>query len=214
MGIENDIQQQTFRNEYQKASVNIIFSANWLNERIKAFLDTDCQYIIVNSAGCGAAMKEYKEWLEHDKEFAAQAKEFSAKVKDISEFLIGQGIAKPDKQVNLLVTYDAPCHLMHAQRIVNPPVELLQTIPGLQFRALAGAENCCGGAGIYNLQHPELSAEILSGKLENIKQTGADMVATANPGCIMQIGAGAKMAGLTVAVVHPVELLDAAYKKR
>jgi len=182
-------------------------------KNIKAFLDDDCQYIIVNSAGCGAAMKEYREWLEHDKEFAIQANEFSAKVKDISEFLAAQGIKKPDGQVNLLVTYDAPCHLMHAQRIVNPPLELLQTIPGLQFRALAGAETCCGGAGIYNLQHPELSAEILSGKLENIRKTGADMVATANPGCIMQIGAGAKMAGLDVEVIHPIELLDAAYKK-
>jgi glycolate oxidase iron-sulfur subunit len=182
-------------------------------KNIKAFLDDDCQYVIVNSAGCGAAMKEYREWLEHDKEFAVQANEFSAKVKDISEFLAEQGIKKPDGQVNLLVTYDAPCHLMHAQRIVNPPLELLQTIPGLQFRALAGAETCCGGAGIYNLQHPELSAEILSGKLENIRKTGADMVATANPGCIMQIGAGAKMAGLDVEVVHPIELLDAAYKK-
>jgi glycolate oxidase iron-sulfur subunit len=182
-------------------------------KNIKAFLDDDCQYVIVNSAGCGAAMKEYREWLEHDKEFAVQANEFSAKVKDISEFLAEQGIKKPNGQVKLLVTYDAPCHLMHAQRIVNPPLELLQSIPGLQFRALAGAETCCGGAGIYNLQHPELSAEILSGKLENIRKTGADMVATANPGCIMQIGAGAKMAGLDVEVIHPVELLDAAYKK-
>jgi glycolate oxidase iron-sulfur subunit len=188
-------------------------AADLARKNIKAFSDDDCQYIVVNSAGCGAAMKEYGEWLEHDKEFAAQAKEFSAKVKDISEFLAEQGIRKPDGRVNLLVTYDAPCHLMHAQRIVNPPVELLQTIPGLRFTALAGAETCCGGAGIYNLQHPELSAEILSGKLENIRQTGADMVATANPGCIMQIGAGAKMAGLDVAIVHPVELLDAAYNK-
>jgi glycolate oxidase iron-sulfur subunit len=182
-------------------------------KNIKAFLDDDCQYVLVNSAGCGAAMKEYKEWLEDDKEFAAQAREFSAKVKDISEFLMGEGIVRPTGKLDLQVTYDAPCHLMHAQRIVNPPVELLKTIPGLQFQALSGAENCCGGAGIYNLQHPELSAEILSGKLENIRQTGADIVATANPGCIMQIGAGAKMAGLDVVVIHPVELLDAAYRK-
>jgi glycolate oxidase iron-sulfur subunit len=182
-------------------------------KNIKAFLADNCEQIIVNSAGCGAAMKEYKEWLEDDKEFAAKAKEFSAKVKDVSEFLAGQGIETPKGQVNLLVTYDAPCHLMHAQRIVNAPVDLLKAVPGLTLRALVGAENCCGGAGIYNLQHPELSAEILSGKLENIKQTGAEMVATANPGCIMQIGAGAKMSGLDVEVVHPIELLDAAYEK-
>ncbi len=181
-------------------------------KNINAFLTDDCEQIIVNSAGCGAAMKEYKEWLEDDKEFAAKAKEFSAKVKDVAEFLAEQGIEKPKGQVNLLVTYDAPCHLMHAQRIVKAPVDLLKAVPGLKFRPLVGAENCCGGAGIYNLQHPELSAEILSGKLENIKQTGADMVATANPGCIMQIGAGAKISGLSVAVVHPIELLDAAYE--
>jgi glycolate oxidase iron-sulfur subunit len=182
-------------------------------KNLKAFLDDGCESIIVNSAGCGAAMKEYGEWLEEDKEFAAQAAEFSAKVKDISEFLAARGLSQPQGQVEACVTYDAPCHLMHAQRIVTPPVELLQAIPGLRFTALAGAETCCGGAGIYNLQHPELSAEILSGKLENIRRTGAEMVATANPGCIMQIGAGAMMAGLDVKVVHPIELLDAAYKK-
>jgi glycolate oxidase iron-sulfur subunit len=181
-------------------------------KNITAFFEDNCEQIIVNSAGCGAAMKEYKEWLEEDKEFAAKAEEFSAKVKDVSEFLAQKGIEKPEGEVNLLVTYDAPCHLMHAQRIVKEPIDLLKAVPGLKLRALAGAENCCGGAGIYNLQHPELSAEILSGKLENIKQTGADMVATANPGCIMQIGAGAKMTGLEVAVVHPIELLDAAYE--
>lgn len=180
---------------------------------IRAFLDDHCESIIVNSAGCGAAMKEYKEWLEDDSEFAAPAAEFSARVKDISEFLAALGISSPQGQVNGCVTYDAACHLLHAQRIVTPPLELLQAIPGLRFTALAGAENCCGGAGIYNLQHPELSAEILAGKLENIRRTGADLVATANPGCIMQIGAGARMAGLDVTVVHPIELLDAAYRK-
>src|SRR6185503_8212237 len=149
--------------------------------------------------------------LADDKEFAKSAREFSARVKDVAEFLVERGIAEPQGQVNLLVTYDAPCHLMHAQRIVAPPVELLKAIPGIRFRPLAGAENCCGGAGIYNLQHPELSADILSGKLDNIRATGADVVATANPGCIMQIGAGAKLLGLEVMVVHPIELLDAAY---
>jgi glycolate oxidase iron-sulfur subunit len=180
-------------------------------KNIEAFLTSDCQFIIVNSAGCGAAMKEYKEWFEHDKNFAERANEFSAKVKDISEFLFERGIEKPTARLNRSVTYDAPCHLMHAQKIVNPPIELLKAIPGLRFRMLPGFENCCGGAGIYNLQHPELSAEILSGKLENIKATGADLVATANPGCIMQIGAGAMMDGINVDVVHPIELLDAAY---
>jgi glycolate oxidase iron-sulfur subunit len=180
-------------------------------KNIEAFLSSDCQFIIVNSAGCGAAMKEYKEWFEDDKAFAGRAQEFSAKVKDVSEFLIERGVEKPTAELKLNVTYDAPCHLMHAQKIINPPIELLKTIPGLRFKMLSGFETCCGGAGIYNLQHPELSAEILSGKLDNIKATGADLVATANPGCIMQIGAGAIMHNLKVDVVHPIELLDAAY---
>ncbi|MEW6128547.1 MAG: heterodisulfide reductase-related iron-sulfur binding cluster [Acidobacteriota bacterium] len=181
-------------------------------KNIEVFLQSGCEAIVVNSAGCGAAMKEYKDWFEHDMEFAERAREFSAKVKDVSEFLIEQGVDIPDASLNLRVTYDAPCHLMHAQKIVSPPVDLLKMIPGLRFRTLSGAENCCGGAGIYNLQHPELSSEILSTKLDNIKATGAEIVATANPGCIMQIGAGARMTHLNVAVAHPIELLDAAYE--
>jgi glycolate oxidase iron-sulfur subunit len=182
-------------------------------KNIEAFSSEDIRFIIVNSAGCGAAMKEYKEWFDGDKDFAARARVFSDRVKDISEFLADHGIEKPTAALPLRVTYDAPCHLLHAQKIVTPPVELLKTIPGLRFGGLAGYENCCGGAGIYNLQHPELSAEILAGKLDNIKATGADVVATANPGCIMQIGAGALMTGLKVEVVHPIELLDAAYER-
>ena len=180
---------------------------------IEAFLQSGCEQIIVNSAGCGAAMKEYKDWFADDSDFAAKAQEFSAKVKDVSEFLVERGITPPLGSVNRRVTYDAPCHLIHAQRLTNPPIDVLKNIPGLTFTPSQGYEHCCGGAGIYNLQHPELSAEILSAKLENIKATRADMVATANPGCIMQIGAGALLNGIKVDVVHPIELLDAAYQK-
>jgi glycolate oxidase iron-sulfur subunit len=103
---------------------------------------------------------------------------------------------------------------MHAQRITQAPVDVLQSIFGLELTPLKGFEVCCGGAGIYNLQHPELSADILRDKIENIRESGADTVATANPGCIMQIGAGALLDGLKVDVIHPVELLDAAYTGR
>ena len=109
------------------------------------------------------------------------------------------------------VTYDAPCHLYHAQRITQAPLDLLKAVPGLELVPLRDAETCCGGAGIYNLQHPLLSGEILADKLAAIRESGADTVATANPGCIMQIGAGARMNQLPIAVIHPVELLDAAY---
>jgi glycolate oxidase iron-sulfur subunit len=178
---------------------------------VEAFLDSGCDQIIVNAAGCGAAMKEYEMLLSDDARFVERAREFSAKVRDVSEFLVEIGIAQPGHPVNRRVAYDAPCHLMHAQRITQAPIDVLLAIPGLKLAPLKGFESCCGGAGIYNLQHPELSADILQDKIENIRESGADTVATANPGCIMQIGAGALLGDLKVDVIHPVELLDAAY---
>ena len=173
-------------------------------KNIDAFLNSGCERVIVNSAGCGAAMKEYQE----------RARDFSARVRDISEFLVEIGLRPPTGKIARRVAYDAPCHLMHAQRVVSAPVDVLTTIPGVSLAPLQGYESCCGGAGIYNLQHVELSNEILSAKIENIRASGADTVATANPGCIMQIGAGALLNGLNVDVIHPVELLDRAYEEK
>jgi len=178
---------------------------------IEAFLQDNPEFIIVNTAGCGAAMKEYGTLLADDPLFADRAREFSAKVRDVSEFLFETGVEPPTKRIERKVTYDAPCHLIHAQRINQAPTELLRTIPGLSLVPLRGSESCCGGAGIYNLQHPDLSTDILYEKIENINETKADTVASSNPGCIMQIGAGALLNGLSVDVVHIVELLDAAY---
>ncbi len=180
-------------------------------KNIEVFLKSGCERVIVNAAGCGAAMKEYHLLLADDAQWAARAREFSSKVRDVSEFLTEIGIVPPDDRVERRVTYDAPCHLIHAQRIAQAPIEMLKAIPGLTLVPLRGSETCCGGAGIYNLQHAELSGEILSDKIENIRETNADAVATGNPGCIMQIGAGALMNGLKVDVIHPIELLDAAY---
>jgi glycolate oxidase iron-sulfur subunit len=109
------------------------------------------------------------------------------------------------------VTYDAPCHLVHAQRIADPPLAVLRAIPQLELVPLAGAEHCCGAAGIYNLVEPETSNTVLAPKLRNIDATGADLVATGNPGCLMQIGAGLRRASSTARVVHPVDLLDKSY---
>lgn len=178
---------------------------------IDAFLASDCERIVVNAAGCGAAMKEYGALLADDPQYAEKARAFSRKVKDITELLTERGIVEPDSEVRRRVTYDAPCHLYHAQRVTQAPLDVLKAVPGLELAPLRGAETCCGGAGIYNLQHPELSGEILADKLAAIRESGADTVATANPGCIMQIGAGARMSRMHVAVIHPVELLDAAY---
>jgi glycolate oxidase iron-sulfur subunit len=180
---------------------------------IAAFLESGADRIIVNAAGCGAAMKEYAGLLADDPPFADRAREFSSKVRDVSEFLIESGIRRPAGRIERLVAYDAPCHLIHAQRITQAPVDVLRAIPGVTLVPLRGFESCCGGAGIYNLQHPQLSADILSDKIASIKESGADTVASANPGCIMQIGAGLLLDGIEVDVVHPIELLDSAYEE-
>jgi glycolate oxidase iron-sulfur subunit len=189
-------------------------SARLLARRnISAFLESNPDRIIVNAAGCGAAMKEYASLLADDPLFADRAREFSAKVRDVSEFLSENGVLPPTRRIERTVTYDAPCHLIHAQRISQAPIELLKTIPGLALVPLRGSESCCGGAGIYNLQHPALSTDILDEKMANIKETAADIVASSNPGCIMQMGAGALLKELSVEVVHTVELLDDAYEE-
>jgi glycolate oxidase iron-sulfur subunit len=182
-------------------------------KNIDAFLQSGAHRIIVNAAGCGAAMKEYAALLADDPLFADRAREFSSKVRDVSEHLIEHGIRKPTKHIEGRVAYDAPCHLLHAQRIAQAPIDLLSAIPGLTLVPLRGYESCCGGAGIYNLQHSELSDAILCDKIASIKESGAEIVVTANPGCIMQIGAGALIDGLDVKVVHPIELLDSAYQE-
>jgi glycolate oxidase iron-sulfur subunit len=183
-------------------------------KNIDAFLTSECDWVIVNAAGCGAAMKEYGLLLADDPEYREPAREFSSRVRDISEFLVHHGVKPPAGRVSRRVAYDAPCHLIHAQRIARAPIDLLKAVPGLELVPLPGYETCCGGAGIYNLQHQELSGAILSEKLESIRATGADTVATANPGCIMQIGAGSLLEGMNIDVVHPIELLDAAYSGR
>jgi glycolate oxidase iron-sulfur subunit len=179
---------------------------------IDAFLASGCDRIIVNAAGCGAAMKEYDVLLADDAQYAERARAFSDKVSDITELLAERGIASPANSIRRRVAYDAPCHLYHAQRVTQAPIEVLKAVPGLELVPLRGSDSCCGGAGIYNLQHPELSGQILADKLAAIRESGADTVATANPGCIMQIGAGARVNQLPVEVIHPVELLDAAYR--
>jgi glycolate oxidase iron-sulfur subunit len=133
-------------------------------------------------------------------------------VRDVSELLVAAGPVAGVAPVDATVTYDAPCHLLHAQRIADPPLAMLRAIPGLRLVPLAGAEHCCGAAGIYNLVEPDTSNAVLAPKLENIEATGAELVATGNPGCLMQIGAGLRRASIRARTVHPVELLDESYR--
>ena len=162
-----------------------------------------CRSSCNNSAGCGAQLKDYHHLLPNDHE----AHEFSAKVKDVSEILAKLEPVKPMKPLNKSLCYDAPCHLMHAQKISAQPVAILQRIPGVKWIPLPDAEFCCGAAGIYNLTQPEMANAVLARKVEAIKNTGAELVTTGNPGCLMQIRNGCKAAGLLCEVLHPMELL-------
>ena len=177
---------------------------------IEAFEKSGAAIIAVNAAGCGAMMKEYAHLLHDDPEWAARAKSLSAKVRDVSELLAAAG-PLPGNPLPLRVTYDAPCHLVHAQRITTPPLAVLAAIPGLELIPLRDSEMCCGAAGIYNLIEPDTSDAVLAPKLVNIAETGASYVATGNPGCHMQIGAGLLRSGIKAQTIHPVDLLDASY---
>jgi glycolate oxidase iron-sulfur subunit len=168
--------------------------------------------IVVNAAGCGAMLKEYDRLLADDPAFAERARAFSRRVRDISEFLISFGIDRKMGRLDLRVTYDDPCHLLHAQGIRTAPRELLRAVPGIQLVELRDADRCCGSAGIYNITQPEMAERILEEKIANIVRSGAQVVATANPGCLLQIQAGLRARNLPIRTVHPVELLDQAYQ--
>ncbi len=165
-------------------------------------------YIVVNSAGCGALLKDYGHLLGGE-----EAERFAARVRDVSELLAERG-PRPGAPLALEVAYDAPCHLQHAQRVQAAPLAVLGAIPGLRLRVLPGSDRCCGSAGIYSLLHPALARDVLEEKLRSFRQAqGLELVATGNPGCLMQIGAGIRAAGLPLQVVHPVELLDWSYRR-
>lgn len=188
-------------------------SARMLARRnIAAFERSGAEFVAVNASGCGAMMKEYAHLLRDDADWHARAEAVAARVRDISELLAAAGPAT-GAPLPLHVTYDAPCHLVHAQRVVAPPLAVLAAIPGLQLTPLADADQCCGSAGIYNLVEPETSDAVLVPKLARIRESGAALVATGNPGCLMQIGAGLLRDGSPVRAVHPVDLLDASYAK-
>jgi glycolate oxidase iron-sulfur subunit len=177
---------------------------------IAGFEQTSAELIVTNAAGCGAMMKDYGHLLADDTEWSERAGAIAAKVRDVSELLAAAG-PRPAGPLPIRVTYDAPCHLLHAQRIAAPPLQVLSAIEGLQLVPIAGAEQCCGSAGIYNLLEPDVSAQVLAPKLNEIRVAGVDVVATGNPGCLMQIGAGLYLAGKGARAIHPVDLLDEAY---
>ena len=173
---------------------------------VAAFAGSDP--IVVNSAGCGALLKDYGHLCNHDPAAVA----FGGRVRDVTELLVSRpGGIVPGAPLDRHVAYDPPCHLLHAQRVAEPPLQLFNAIPVLRVERTPEADRCCGGAGLYTLVEPEMSRTVLAPKLDELRQAAPQMVATGNPGCTMQIGAGLAASGLDISVVHPVELLDQSY---
>jgi len=179
-------------------------------QNIAAFERSGARFIAANAAGCGAIMKEYGHLLHDDPEWYERAAAVASKVRDVSELLADAG-PRPGGALPIRVTYDAPCHLQHAQRVTQAPLSVLAAIPGLELVPLHDTDMCCGSAGIYNLIEPATSDAVLAPKLANISATRAPWVATGNPGCLMQIGAGLIRAEMSARSIHPVDLLDASY---
>jgi glycolate oxidase iron-sulfur subunit len=167
---------------------------------VEAFAGFDA--VITNSAGCGAALREYGDLLDDE-----TGAELGRRCVDVTAFLAERGLSAEPARREVTVAYDAPCHLCHAQGVHDAPLALLRKVPGLRLAPNPRAEDCCGSAGIYNLLHPELAAEIGRRKAADLIASGASLVATGNPGCMMQIGAHLRAMGSTQQVVHPVELL-------
>ena len=168
--------------------------------------------VVINAAGCGATLKEYGELLRDDPEYAERAEAFSRKVYDVSEFLAKAEIEPPKGHLPIKVPYQDSCHLAHAQRITRQPRAILQSIPGLELVEMHTPDQCCGSAGVYNITKAEFSQRLLETKMEDVASTGAEVIATANPGCMLQLSLGLQRSGLPGRVVHVVELLDEAYR--
>ena len=175
---------------------------------VDAFGDGE-EPIVVNSAGCGALMKEYGRLLGD-----VRAERFGARVRDVTELLAGNGVKGPvaGAPLDLHVAYDPPCHLLHAQGVAVQPLTLFAAIPLLELVPVPGAAECCGSAGLFTLLEPEMSRTVLTTKLDRLREAAPQVVATGNPGCLMQIGAGLAAAGIAARARHPVELLDDAYR--
>jgi glycolate oxidase iron-sulfur subunit len=177
-------------------------------------IDDDIDYIVVNAAGCGSSMKEYGQLLADDPAWAERARAFSARVRDVTELVAALGAPRATRHpLNLRVVYQDACHLAHAQGIRQPPRDLLRSIPGIELLTIPEAEICCGSAGIYNLVEPDTAEQLGDRKARLIDSVKPDIVATANPGCALQLRAAAsRVSQLEWRIVHPIELVDASLR--
>ncbi|MGH7569957.1 MAG: (Fe-S)-binding protein [Gemmatimonadales bacterium] len=174
---------------------------------VAAFGGDSTAPIVVNSAGCGAILKDYGHLLDGDSAAVA----FAARVRDVTELLAERGPV-PGAPLDASVAYDPPCHLEHAQRVSDPPLRVLGAVPVLRVLTVPDATLCCGSAGVFTVLQPEMSRAVLAPKIESLRREAPQVVATGNPGCLMQLGAGLRAAGLAISARHPVELLDASYR--
>ncbi len=183
---------------------------------IDAFAGFKAEAIVTECATCGSVLREYGMLLADDPEYAARAAEFSKKVVDINEYLVAIGFKKQSGrelgEVRQTVSYHDPCHLSRGQKVREAPRAILKSIPGLELREMEEADWCCGGAGSFCVTHHELSMKILDRKMNNFRKTGAQLLATSCPACTMQLSLGIRRQGLPAKVVHPVQLLDQAYR--
>jgi len=185
-------------------------------KNIRAFRDAGVDHVVANAAGCGATMREYHQLMEGGEvEVIDDARWFAERVRDVSEVLasLGGPTLRQGGALSVRVAYDPPCHLLHGQRVSSPPIDLLRSIPGADVVLVPKGEECCGGAGLYGLTQPDLGGQIGGDKVDAILSTGAELLATGNPGCAMQIGAGLQLRKSSVQVVHPIELLDESYRR-
>ncbi|HEY8749865.1 MAG TPA: heterodisulfide reductase-related iron-sulfur binding cluster [Tepidisphaeraceae bacterium] len=185
-------------------------AAAFARQNIEAFFPKDgpaVDYIATNIAGCGAMLREYDHLLRDDPKYAERAKQFASRVRDITEVLLLLGLPELKHSVNQTATYHDACHLAHAQKVTAAPRKLLAQVPGLKLIPLPDSDMCCGAAGTYNLEQPEMSGMLAERKLNNINSTGAAICITGNVGCAMQIQSEAGSRGQTLRVLHPVEVL-------
>jgi len=179
---------------------------------IDALVDGGYDAIITNAAGCGSTLKEYHELLENEPDYASRANRFSTAVKDVNEFLASLDLNRDLGPLPVTVTYQDSCHLAHGQKVRTQPRKLLNAIPGLKLREMTGSDLCCGSAGIYNVVHTDMAMALLEKKMENVQSTAAEVIVTANPGCMLQLEAGVCQWGHGQRVAHVVELLDESYR--
>ncbi|CAM3829765.1 (Fe-S)-binding protein [Isoptericola cucumis] len=179
---------------------------------VDAFEEAGVDRVVVNSAGCGSTMKEYADLLADDPRYADRARTFAQKVRDVSEILVELGPVARRHPLELTVAYHDACHLSHAQGVRSQPRELLAQIPALRVREITEGDMCCGSAGIYNLVNPEPAAELGDRKARNVAATGADLLVTSNPGCLMQVTTALERQGRSIATAHLVLVLDASLR--